>query len=91
VSAPRLIFPDQRNHQPPTLLERSSDIGCPCTAVLWVVVGSDGLVHYPRIVRNVNAELNRKALEWVKKWRFEPARKNDKPIDVETTLEVRFR
>jgi TonB family protein len=91
VSAPKLIFPEQVDYQPPTLFANSSDVVCPCTAVLRVVVGRDGLVHYPRIVRDVNPELDRRALAWVKKWRFEPARKNDKPVDVETNLEVRFR
>jgi TonB family protein len=91
VSAPRLIFPEQRDHQPPTLFANSSNITCPCTAVLWVVVGRDGLVHYPRIIRSVDRELDRRAIEWVQKWKFEPARKSNKPVAVETNLEVKFR
>ena len=90
VSAPRLIFPEQRDHQP-TLVANSSHIACPCTAVLWAVVGRDGLVRYPQVVRHVDAELDRRAIEWVKKWRFEPARKSDKSVAVETNLEVNFR
>jgi TonB family protein len=91
VSAPRLIFPEQRDHQPPTLFANSSNIVCPCTAVLWAVVGRDGRVHSLRVVRHVDAELDSRAIEWVKKWRFEPARKSEKPVAVETNLEVKFR
>ncbi|HSY98189.1 MAG TPA: energy transducer TonB [Terriglobales bacterium] len=91
VSAPRLIEPEQRDHQSPTLLTNSSNLGCPCTVVVWAVVGRDGLVHEPRVVRRVDAKLDGKAIEWVKKWRFEPGRKNDKTVAVETNLEVTFR
>ena len=91
MSAPKLIVPEQRDYQPPTLLSNLSNAGCPCTVVLSVVVGRDGLVHAPRVVRHVDAEWDSMAIEWVKKWRFEPARKDDKPVAVETNLEVRFR
>jgi TonB family protein len=91
VSAPRLIFPEQRDHQPPTLFINSTSIPCPCTAVVRAVVGRDGLVHYPRIIRSADTELDRMAIEWVKKWKFEPARKSDKSVAVETNLEVKFR
>jgi outer membrane biosynthesis protein TonB len=76
---------------PPTLFANPSNITCPCTAVLWAVVGRDGLVHYPQVVRHVDAELDKRAIEWVKKWKFEPARKSDKSAAVETNLEVTFR
>ncbi len=90
VSIPRLIFPKQQDHQPPTLSANSSNMACPCTAMLWAVVGRDGHVHYPQVVRHLDADLDRMAMEWVKKWRFEPARKNNKSVAVETNLEVRF-
>ena len=91
VSAPRLIFPEQRDHQPPTLFTNSTSIPCPCTAVVWAVVGRDGLVHYPRIIRSVDTELDRRAIEWMQKWKFEPGRKSNKAVAVGTNLEVKFR
>ena len=91
VSAPRLIVPEQRDHQTPTLLANSSNLGCPCTVAVWAVIGRDGLVHDPRVVRRVDAKLDGMAIEWVKKWRFEPGRRNDKTVAVETNLEVTFR
>ena len=91
VSAPKLIVPEQRDHKPPTLLANSSNLGCPCTVIVWAIVGRDGLVHAPRVVRRVDANLDGMAIEWVKKWRFEPGRKNDKTVAVETNLEVTFR
>ncbi len=91
MSAPGLIVPEQRDHQTPTLLANSSNLGCPCTVVVWAVVGSDGLVRATRIVRRVDARLDGMAIVWVKKWRFEPGRKDDKTVAVETNLEVTFR
>ena len=91
MSAPRLIFPEQRDHEPPTLFASSSNIVCPCTAVLWAVVGRDGRVHYPRLVRHLDAELDGSAIEWVKKWKFEPARRSNKPVAAEINLEVKLR
>jgi len=91
VSVPKLIVPEQRDYQPPTLLSNSSNAGCPCSVVLWVVVGVRRTSSCPRVVRHVDAELDGMAIEWVKKWRFEPARKHDKPVAVETNLEVKFR
>ena len=91
VSAPRLIFPEQRDHEAPTLFASSSNIVCPCTAIPWAVVGRDGRVHYPQLVRHLDAELDGRAIDWVKKWKFEPGRKGNKPVAVETNLEVRFR
>jgi Gram-negative bacterial TonB protein C-terminal len=91
VSAPRLIFPEQRDHQPPTLFTNSTSIPCPCTAAVWAVVGRDGLVHYPRIIRSVDTELDRRAIEWMQKWKFEYGRKSNKAVAVETNLEVKFR
>src|ERR687887_495942 len=64
VSAPRLIFPEQQDHEPPTLFTTSSTIVCPCTAVLWAVVGRDGRVHHPQLVRHLDAELDRRAIDW---------------------------
>ena len=91
MSAPRLLVPEQREHQGPTLLANSANLGCPCTVVVWAVVGRDGRVHDPRVVRRVDAKLDGMAIEWVKKWRFEPGRKNNQTVAVETDLEVRFR
>jgi hypothetical protein len=91
VSAPRLIFPAQRNQEPPTIFASSPNIVCPCTAVLWAVVGRDRRVHYPQLVRHLDTGLDRRAINWVKKWKFEPARRSNKPVAVEINLEVRFR
>ena len=62
------------------------------TVVLWIVIGSDGRVHDLKVARPVGMGLDEKAIEAVKKWRFDPARdENDRPVAVQVNVEVNFR
>jgi periplasmic protein TonB len=47
--------------------------------ILQVVVGVDGLCRNIQITHSLGLGLDDKAIEAVKKWRFEPARKTGKP------------
>jgi Gram-negative bacterial TonB protein C-terminal len=89
VSPPKLISPVQQDY-PPTLRVNTPHI--PWTALVWAIVGHDGRTHYPTIVNHTDsAELERIAIEEVKKWRFSPAQRNGKPVAVELDLEIKFR
>jgi TonB family protein len=61
------------------------------TCVLWVVVGADGDVHNLKVVRGLGHGLDKKAVETVKGWRFEPAQENGQPVAVQVNVEVSFR
>jgi protein TonB len=56
-----------------------------------MVVGPDGHTHQIRVIRTLGLGLDEKAIEAVKEWRFEPARRNGQPVAVEINVEVSFR
>jgi TonB family protein len=86
VSAPRTIYaPD------PEYSEEARKAKYQGTVVLWLIVGPDGRPRDMRIVRSVGMGLDEKAVEAVRTWRFEPARKDGRPVAVQINVEVSFR
>jgi TonB family protein len=86
VSAPRPIYsPD------PEYSEEARKAKYQGTVTLYVIVGADGLPHDIRIMRSLGMGLDEKAIEAVRTWRFEPARKNAQPVSVRISVEVTFR
>jgi TonB family protein len=86
VSAPRTLYaPD------PEYSEEARKAKYQGTVILWVVVGPDGRVHDMKVVRPLGLGLDEKALEAVKQWKFEPARKDGQPVAVQINVEVNFR
>jgi TonB family protein len=59
--------------------------------VLWLIVGPDGKPRSIRVSRQLGCGLDQKAVEAVKRWRFEPALKDGKPVAVQINVEVNFR
>ena len=60
------------------------------TVVLSVVVGPDGVPRSIQVARGLGMGLDEKAIETVKKWRFEPAKKDGNPVSVYAQIEVSF-
>jgi protein TonB len=60
------------------------------TCVLWLIVDSTGHPRDIRVQRGLGFGLDAKALEAVKQWRFQPALKDGKPVDVQISVEVEF-
>ncbi len=86
VSAPRALFaPD------PEYSEEARKAKYQGTVVLWVVVGPDGRPHEVRVQRSLGLGLDEKAIEAVRQWRFEPAKKDGTPVAVQINVEVNFR
>jgi len=54
------------------------------------VVGPDGRIRDMQIVRPLGMGLDEKALEALKNWRFEPAKKDGVPVAVKVAVEVEF-
>jgi TonB family protein len=57
---------------------------------LELVVGSDGLPHDITVSRSLNPDFDAAAIDAVKKWKFSPAIRDDKPIAVLIPVEVSF-
>ena len=85
VSAPRIIYqPD------PEYSEEARKAKYQGTVILWVVVGPDGKVHDVRIARSLGLGLDEKAMEAVRTWKFDPARKDGQAVAVGVNIEVNF-
>ena len=86
VSAPRPIFtPD------PEYSEEARKAKYQGTCVLWLVVGPDGQTRDIKVARTLGLGLDQKAIDAVKRWKFEPAMKDGKPVAVQVNVEVTFR
>ncbi|MGH7703737.1 MAG: energy transducer TonB [Gemmatimonadales bacterium] len=86
VSAPRAIYaPD------PEYSEEARKAKYQGTVVLYVEIGTDGRTHNIRIQRSLGLGLDEKAIEAVRSWKFEPARKDGQPVTVGVNIEVNFR
>jgi TonB family protein len=86
VSAPKALYaPD------PEYSEEARKAKYQGTVVLWLVVSADGRPQQIRIQRALGMGLDEKAIEAVKLWKFDPARKDGQPVPVMINVEVNFR
>ena len=86
VSAPRATYKPDPEYSPEARQAKYQG-----TVVLSLVVAPDGRAHGLRVVRSLGMGLDEKAIEAVRQWRFEPARKDGKPVAVAVDVEVNFR
>ena len=61
------------------------------TAVLWLIVGADGLPRNIRVARSLGYGLDEEAIKAVQKWRFRPSTVDGHPVAVQINVEVSFR
>lgn len=86
ISAPRPIAtPD------PVYTEAAREAKTQGTCILWLIVDAEGRPRDIRVVHGLGFGLDAKAIEAVKQWRFEPALKDGRPVNVQISVEVGFR
>jgi TonB family protein len=86
VQAPKPIFaPD------PEYSEEARKAKYQGVVVLWLIVGPDGQPRDIKVSRPLGMGLDQKAIEAVRKWKFEPAKKDGVPVAVQINVEVNFR
>jgi protein TonB len=85
VSAPRAIYTPE-----PEFSEEARKAKYQGVVVLNIIVGTDGRVHNPRVVRSLGMGLDEKAVEGVKTWKFDPSKKDGRAVAVEMNIEVAF-
>jgi protein TonB len=83
VSQPRVIQQVQPEH--PAKGFRISG-----TVLIGLVVGSNGAPRDVHVVKSLEKEIDQSAVDAVQKWRFEPAKKDGKPVAVKVSVEIRF-
>ena len=86
VTAPALLYKVEPEY---TELARNAHVEG--LVVLYVEVDPEGKAINPRVVRTLGYGLDEKAIEAVRMWKFEPARKDGQPVAVQINVEVNFR
>lgn len=85
------ITPPRVTYSPtPEYSEKARKAKYQGTCVLWLIVGADGNPHDIKVTQGLGKGLDEKAIEAVKKWKFEPAKKDGEPVAVEINVEVTF-
>src|SRR5437588_10178352 len=85
VSRPRAIYTPE-----PEFSEEARKAKYQGVVVLTIIVGVDGRVYGPRVMRSLGMGLDEKAIEGVKTWKFDAARKDGHAVAVEMNVEVAF-
>lgn len=86
VSAPRTIYdPD------PDYSDEARKARYQGSVLLWVVIGADGIPRDIKVARSLGMGLDEKAVEAVRKWKFEPGKKDGHPVAVQVIIDVNFR
>ena len=57
---------------------------------IGAVVDTEGIPVDLHVVKGLNAQEDRLAVEALKQWRFKPGTKNDKPVKVKINVEINF-
>jgi len=58
---------------------------------LGAVIHTDGYVYGITVLRGVDPRLDNSATAALRKWEFEPARRDGVPVDVDVVIEIPFR
>jgi TonB family protein len=90
-AGPGVTIPKPIYHPEPEYPPEARSAGVQGTVVFEVVVNQSGGVVNPSVLSPLGFGLDEKAQEASEKWRFEPGRKDGKPVNVLATIEVNFR
>jgi TonB family protein len=61
------------------------------TCVVSLIVGADGVPSHIAVTKKLGMGLDEKAVETVSQWRFEPGRRNGRPVPTHLTLSLQFK
>jgi TonB family protein len=86
VTAPTLLYKVEPEYSEEALSAKYQG-----AVLLYVQVDPSGKAVNMRVLHSLGMGLDEKAMEAVKKWKFEPGLKDWKPVTVEAQIEVNFR
>jgi protein TonB len=86
------ITPPRVTHQVTPVNKPDDDRGFRIsgTVLVGLVVSSQGEPKDVHVVKSLDKDVDQSAVEAVKQWRFDPAKKSDKAVAVRITVEIRF-
>jgi len=71
---------------PPELIKQHVD----GEVILYAIIRSDGKIDSIQMVRGVEPQLNRNAIDALSRWKFRPGTRDGKPIDIEAVIYIPF-
>lgn len=83
--------PQLIHHVNPEYTEEARRFHLEGTVELRVEIRPDGRPHNMRLMHSIGLGLDEKAVEAVQQWRFRPAYKDRRPVNVEALVSVHFR
>jgi TonB family protein len=86
VTEPRLIYSVEAAYS-----EQARKAKAEGTCVISLIVDAHGMPQGVHVSRALGLDLDEKAVEAVRQYRFKPAMKNGQPVAVKISVEVRFR
>ncbi len=86
VMAPKVSYKEE-----PRYSEATKDAKIDGTVILGIEISRSGLAEKIVVKRGVHAELDANAVECVRRWRFDPATKDNVPVRVAAMIEVNFK
>jgi len=84
------ITPPRITKQVPPRYSTDRGVRVDGTVTIGLVVSSTGLPKDVHVVKGLDKDIDQSAKEAVEEWRFEPARKDGKPVAVRISLEIAF-
>lgn len=85
VKPPKLV-----HYVEPAFSSSSKEAFVEGTVRISTVVTADGKPSESKVVKGLNSEEDRTAMEAVEQWRFEPGSRSGKPVKVHVNVEVDF-
>lgn len=85
ISAPRAVSTPDPEYTDEARMAKTQG-----TCILWLIVDEKGQPRNIRVVRGLGFGLDAKAIQAVQQWRFQPALKDGKPVNVQISVEVGF-
>jgi TonB family protein len=74
----------------PEFTEKSREQHIEGSVMLIAVITSKGEAHQIRVQKSLDKELDEKAIEALRQWRFQPGQKDNKPVATRVPIEIRF-
>ena len=85
------VVPPRRIYTPdPEYSEEARLAKLQGTCALSIVVGADGKTYGVRITHSLGMGLDEKSIAAVRRWQFEPAKKDGQPVAVQAMIETNF-
>jgi protein TonB len=88
VSLPRPIYTPSPETSPEA--REAKEAKYQATVIVMAIVSGGGDVTDAKVVNAAGMGLDERAIEAVRRWMFQPATKDGKPVAVKVTLEVEF-